>query len=117
MLLPVIPSNLTPDQKSRFFSVKQSNLVNTIVSVTQWLPDSSSKRVMVMVNFASIEGSSFLFLSVNSNVMASAYANLGYAINDKSYKAVSVYQTMEDAPASIQIPISATAVPYAVLSA
>jgi hypothetical protein len=92
--LPFIPSDLTQDQKSRFFSVKQSNLVNTIVSVTQWLPDTTSNKVFVMINYGSIDGSSFLFLSVNSGVMSSSYAAKGYFINDKSYKAVSVYQTM-----------------------
>lgn len=47
--------------------------------------------------------------------MSASYANKGYYINDKAYKAVSVYQTMEEAPASIQVPISAVAVPYATM--
>ena len=111
--LPIMPSTLTQDQISNFFIVKQSNTVNTIVSVTQWIPDISARRVFVMVNFASIVGSSFLFLSVSNTVMGTSYAQLGYSVNEKAYKAVSVYQTMIDAPSSIQIPISAVAVPYA----
>ncbi len=114
--LPAIPPNLTQNQRNRFFDVKQSNSVNTIVSVTQWVPDNLSNKVFVMVNYASIDGSTFLFLSVNARVMSSPYVPLGYFLNDKSYRAVSVFQTMEDAPASIQVPISAVAVPYAVLS-
>lgn len=65
-----------------------------------------------MVNFASIDGSSFLFLSVSNSVMGSAYAEIGYSVNEKGYKAVSVYQSMNDAPVSIQVPVSAMAVPY-----
>lgn len=53
-----------------------------------------------------------MFLSVSNSVMGSAYAEIGYSVNEKAYKAVSVYQTLDDAPASIQIPISAVAVPY-----
>lgn len=48
-----------------------------------------------MVNFASIEGSSFLFLSVSNSVMGNSYAEIGYSVNEKAYKAVSVYQTMD----------------------
>ncbi len=81
LVLPVMPSTLTQDQRNNFFIVKQSNFVNTIVSITQWVPDINAKRVFVMVNFASIEGSSFLFLSVNASVMGSAYAALGYLVN------------------------------------
>jgi hypothetical protein len=114
--LPVIPSGLTQDQKNRFFDVKRSNTVNAILSVTQWVPENLSNKVFVMVNFASIDGSAFLFLSVNTRVMSGAYASLGYSLNEKSYKAVSVYQTMENAPVSVQVPISAVAIPYAVLS-
>jgi hypothetical protein len=68
-----------------------------------------------MVNYASIEGSTFLFLNVNANVMSGPYAGKGYFINDKAYKAVSVFQSMEEAPASVQVPISAVAVAYGVL--
>lgn len=49
--LPMIPSDLTQDQKSRFFNVKQSNYVNTISSVTQWVSDSYANKVFVMVNY------------------------------------------------------------------
>ena len=87
----MIPSGLTQDQRNRFFDVKQSNTVNTIVSVTQWVPDNLSNKVFVMVNYASINGSAFLFLSVNTRVMSGAYASFGYSLNDKSYRAVSVY--------------------------
>ena len=38
LTLPAIPSGLSQDQRSRFFNVRQSNSINTIVSVTQWVP-------------------------------------------------------------------------------
>ncbi len=116
LVLPKMPSTISQDEMGRFFNVKQSNTVNQIVSVTQWVPDINARRVFVMVNFDYIEGSAFLFLSVNALAMAQAYANLGYSVNEKSYKAVSVYQTMDDAPASIQVPISAVPISYTQVS-
>ena len=112
VLLPAIPSWLTSDQKNRFFSIKQSNLVNTILSVNQWQSSLNDKRIFVSVNYASIWGSAFLFLSVNSVYLGRSYASLGYSINDKAYKAVSVYQTMPDAPNTIQIPADSQVIPY-----
>lgn len=64
------------------------------MSVTQWILDGVPNRVFVMVNYDSIDGSEFLFLNVNSKVMSGAYANLGYFINDKAYKAVNVFKDM-----------------------
>lgn len=54
VLLPAIPSLLTSDQENRFFSIKQSNLVNTILSVNQWQSSLNEKRMFVSVNYASI---------------------------------------------------------------
>lgn len=83
---------MTFDQKNRFFTVKQNTNTNTILSINQWQSSLNEKRMFVSVNFADIVGSSFLFLGINSQYLSQAYALIGYSLNDKSYKAVSVYR-------------------------
>jgi hypothetical protein len=69
-----------------------------------------------MVNFAApVDASAFLFLGVNSQVMSGPYASIGYFINEKYIRAVSIFRDMDDAPASVQVPIIASAIPYAVV--
>lgn len=104
IILPAVPVPLLPSQEQKFFKVLQSSTTNRITSVTQWQDNSYTKRMWVAVNYENISGSSFLFFSVNSEVLAGAYNLLGYYINDKYYKAVSVYTTVEDAPTSVQVP-------------
>lgn len=106
--LPLIPNGLSADQKNNFFIVIPSK-DDKIVKVNQFLSTTDSSSYIVAVEYDSYPTSiSTLFLTINTQLISSAYINVGYTPSSNSFLSVIISANMAQAPATLVIPASAT---------
>ena len=106
--LPLIPNGLSADQKNNFFIVIPSK-DDRIVKVNQFISSTDSSSYIVAVEYATYPTSiSTLFLTINTQLMSSAYINVGYTPSSNSLLSVIISNNIGQAPASLIIPASAT---------
>jgi hypothetical protein len=104
--LPLIPNGLTAAQQNAFFLVIPS-ASDKVVKVNQWLDTTDSTLAWVAVQYATIPTSSTLFLTLNSQILATSFANVGYTAGN-NFLALSISSAIGATPSSVQIPASAT---------
>lgn len=104
--LPIIPNGLTSAQQNSFFIVIPS-ANDTVVLVNQWLDTTDNTLAWVAIQYATIPTLSTVFITINAQLLATAFANVGYIAGD-NFLSVSISQSVATTPASVQIPASAT---------
>jgi len=104
--LPLIPNGLTSNQINNFFIVVPS-ASDTVVKVNQWQDATDKTVAWVAIQYQSIPSLSTAFITLNAQILASSYANVGYTAGD-NFLAISISQAVGTTPSTVVIPASAT---------
>jgi hypothetical protein len=104
--LSLIPNGLTSAQINSFFIVVPS-VADTVVKINQWQDTSDNTVAWIAIQYNPIPTLSTAFITINAQILAASYANVGYTAGD-NFLAVSVSQAIATTPSSVIIPASAT---------
>ncbi len=104
--LNIIPNGLSPTQKSSFFLVVP-NGKDKINFVYQWQLDANT--FVVAITYDTFPTQTAVFLSINSQLLASSYSSIGYNADASSFVSASINIGLAPAPDSLTIPAAATA--------
>lgn len=104
--LSLIPNGLTSTQINSFFIVVPS-IADTVVKTNQWQDASDNTVAWIAIQYNQIPTLSTAFITINAQILANSYANVGYTAGD-NFLAVSISQAIATTPSSVNIPASAT---------
>jgi hypothetical protein len=105
--LNIIPNGLSPTQRASFFLVVP-NGKDTINFVYQWQLD--PQTYVVAITYATFPTQTAVFLSINSQLLASSYSAIGYNADTSSFVSASINVGLSPAPDSLVIPSTTSAV-------